>query len=121
VEIGASRALFISPYNVPNGHRGQATIGRASSTASYPARVTVIAPVGGGGLLSGAMPMGTITLARAHRRRRVKRVAVECPPQSPRADRPRAVARPSQTGLAANLEPGSITPGLVAAAQLVAR
>ena len=120
LEIGASPgALFISPYNDPNVIAGQATIGRELDS-QLPGEVTVIAPVGGGGLLSGLCLW-------ARSRSRVHIVGVESNESrgvSAAVAAGRIVRVPvGETiadGLAANLEPGSITPGLVAAAQLVA-
>jgi len=99
LEIGASPgALFISPYNDPNVIAGQATIGRELDS-QLPGEVTVIAPVGGGGLLSG------YAYGHDHARACTSSASsqtsrVECPPQSPPGGSSACPwARPSQTGL----------------------
>ena len=112
-------ATFISAYNDPNVIAGQATIGRELD-AQAPGEVTVVAPVGGGGLLSGLALW-------ARSRSGVSLAGVESTNSrglSAAVAAGRIVAVPVgdtiADGLAGNLEPGSITPGLVAGAQLVA-
>jgi threonine dehydratase len=120
LELGAARgSSFVSPYNDPLVIAGQATIGRELDT-QLPGDITVVAPVGGGGLLSGlalwarSRPGVHIAGVESSESRGVSTAVaagriVRVPVGETIAD-----------GLAANLEPGSITPGLLAEAQLVA-
>jgi threonine dehydratase len=120
LELGKREEVsFISPYNDPNVIAGQSTIGRELDSQA-PGELTVVAPVGGGGLLSG-LAMWARTRSGVHlagvessRSRAVSAAVaagriVRVPVGDTIAD-----------GLAANLEPGAITPGLLAGAQLVA-
>ena len=110
---------FLSPYNDPVVIAGQATIGRELDTQA-PGELTVVAPVGGGGLLSG--------LALWARSRPGVRIAGVESSQSRGISAAVATGRVVHVpvgdtiadGLAGNLEPGSVTPDLVAGAQLVA-
>jgi len=120
LELGrAPGASFVSPYNDPNVIAGQATIGRELDS-QVPGDLTVVAPVGGGGLLSG--------LALWARSRSGVRLAGVESSESRGVSAAVAAGRIVRVpvgetiadGLAANLEPGSVTPGLVAEAQLVA-
>ena len=53
LELGAAEGVsFVSPYNDPFVIAGQATIGRELDSQA-PGELTVVAPVGGGGLLAG--------------------------------------------------------------------
>ncbi len=120
LELGAAdEATFISPYNDTQAIAGQSTIGRELD-AQAPGELTVVAPVGGGGLLSGlslwARARGGVHLAgvESSESRGVSAAVaaggvVRVPVGDTIAD-----------GLAGNLEPGSITPGLLSAAELVA-
>ena len=120
LELGAAEgASFVSPYNDPNVIAGQATIGRELDSQA-PGELTVVAPVGGGGLLSGLSLW-------ARSRSGVHLAGVESSESrgvSAAVAAGRVVRVPVgytiADGLGANLEPGSITPGLVAQAQLVA-
>ena len=120
LELGAAEGVsFVSPYNDPFVIAGQATIGRELDSQA-PGELTVVAPVGGGGLLAGLAlwarsrpgvwlagvessesPGISVAVAAGH--------IVHVPVGDTIAD-----------GLAGNLEPGSVTVGLVAGAQLVA-
>ncbi len=120
LEIAAAdRASYVSAYNDPLVIAGQATIGCELDTQA-PGELTVVAPVGGGGLLSG--------LALWARSRPGVRVAGVESSQSRAISAAVAaghivhvpVGDTIADGLAGNLEPGSVTVGLVAGAQLVA-
>ncbi|GAA2589322.1 pyridoxal-phosphate dependent enzyme [Actinomadura fulvescens] len=110
---------YVSPYNDPLVIAGQGTVGRELD-AQVDGPVTVVAPVGGGGLVSG--------LALWSRRRGdVRLVGVE-------AERSRAVSEAVKAGrivevnvgetiadgLAGNIEPGSVTPGMLRRTELTA-
>ncbi len=120
LELAATeRASFISAYNDPTVIAGQATIGRELDTQA-PGELTVVVPVGGGGLLAG--------LALWARSRPGVRLAGVESSQSRGISAAVAAGHILQVpvgdtiadGLAGNLEPGSVTVGLVAGAQLVA-
>ncbi len=119
VLAAANGASFLSPYNDPLVIAGQATTGRELD-AQAPGELTVVAPVGGGGLLSGlalwARSRPDVHLAgveSSESRGLSATVAAGRVVQVP-------VGETIADGLAGNLEPGSVTPGLVAGAQLVA-
>ncbi|WP_131743016.1 threonine ammonia-lyase [Actinomadura roseirufa] len=109
---------YVSPYNDPAVIAGQATLGRELD-AQVEGPLTVVAPVGGGGLLAGLSLW-------ARRRGGVRMVGVE-------SARSRAVSAAVAAGrivevpvgatiadgLSGNLEAGSVTPGLVRGAALV--
>lgn len=110
---------FVSPYNDPVVVAGQATIGRELDDLAA-GEVTVVAPVGGGGLLAGLALW-------ARSRPGVHLAGVESSRSrglSASVAAGRVVSVPVgdtiADGLAGNLEPGSITPGLVEGSQLVA-
>ena len=110
---------FVSPYNDPVVVAGQATIGRELDDLAA-GEVTVVAPVGGGGLLAGlalwarSRPGVHLAGVESSRSRGLSAsVAAGRVVSVPVGD---TVA----DGLAGNLEPGSITPGLVEGSQLVA-
>ena len=120
LELGAAEGVsFVSPYNDPLVIAGQATIGRELDSQA-PGELTVVAPVGGGGLLAG--------LALWARSRPGVRLAGVESSESPGISVAVAaghivhvpVGDTIADGLAGNLEPGSVTVGLVAGAQLVA-
>jgi threonine dehydratase len=120
LELGAAEGVsFVSPYNDPFVIAGQATIGRELDSQA-PGELTVVAPVGGGGLLAG--------LALWARSRPGVRLAGVESSESPGISVAVAaghivhvpVGDTIADGLAGNLEPGSVTVGLVAGAQLVA-
>jgi threonine dehydratase len=120
LELAAAEgASYISAYNDPNVIAGQATIG-CELDSQAPGELTVVVPVGGGGLLSGlalwARPRPGVRLAgvESSESRGISAAVaaghiVRVPVGDTIAD-----------GLAGNLEPGSVTVGLVAGAQLVA-
>lgn len=117
LELAAAGAVYVSPYNDTSVIAGQATIGPEIDAALGPlaASVTVVAPLGGGGLASG---LGLWSAGREGGRARI--VAVE-------SDRSQAFRTaldagaitpfsPAPTvadGLGGNLEPGSVTFPLV--------
>ncbi|MDL4774638.1 threonine ammonia-lyase [Actinomadura xylanilytica] len=104
---------YVSPYNDPYVIAGQATIGRELDVQAADGPLTVIAPVGGGGLLAGLSLW-------ARGRDGVRVVGVESA-ESPavsaavRAGRITevAVGDTIADGLTGNLEAGSVTPGLL--------
>lgn len=132
---GAGRR-FVSAYNDPDviagqasigfeldvqlaerDGRGAADIGSDGAPAGPAARspLTLVTPVGGGGLASGLAVWG-----RERARRPVRLVGVEAVASSPVAAAvdagrivPVDVADTLADGLAGNLEPGSVTPGLI--------
>ena len=120
LELGAAEGVsFVSPYNDPFVIAGQATIGRELDSQA-PGELTVVAPVGGGGLLAGlalwarSRPGVRLAGVESSESRGISAAVaaghiVHVPVGDTIAD-----------GLAGNLEPGSVTVGLVAGAQLVA-
>ena len=120
LELGAAEGVsFVSPYNDPFVIAGQATIGRELDSQA-PGELTVVAPVGGGGLLAGlalwarSRPGVRLAGVESSESRGISAAVaaghiVHVPVGGTIAD-----------GLAGNLEPGSVTVGLVAGAQLVA-
>jgi threonine dehydratase len=120
LELGAAEGVsFISPYNDPFVIAGQATIGRELDNQA-PGELTVVAPVGGGGLLAGLALW-------ARSRPGVRLAGVESSESRGISAAVAAghivhvaVGDTIADGLAGNLEPGSVTVGLVAGAQLVA-
>jgi threonine dehydratase len=120
LELGAAEeATFISPYNDPFVIAGQSTIGRELDDQA-PGELTVVAPVGGGGLLSGlslwarSRPGVHITGVESSQSR-----AVSAAVAAGRIVRV-SVGDTIADGLAANLEPGAITPGLLGGVEIVA-
>jgi threonine dehydratase len=120
LELGAAEGVsFVSPYNDPFVIAGQATIGRELDNQA-PGELTVVAPVGGGGLLAGLALW-------ARSRPGVRLAGVESSESRGISAAVAAghivhvaVGDTIADGLAGNLEPGSVTVGLVAGAQLVA-
>jgi threonine dehydratase len=115
LSLTAQGAVYVSPYNDPRVIAGQATIGAEIDAALGSSAVTVVAPLGGGGLASG---LGLWSSGRAGGRARV--VAVEA--ERSRAFRtaldagaitPFAPEPTIADGLGGNLEPGSVTFELV--------
>lgn len=122
---GAGQGVFVSAYNDPLVIAGQATIGREldeqlagpegadPAGGTEPEPLTVVVPIGGGGLAAGialwASARGGVRVIGAE--------AAASPAVSAaiRAGRivPVPVADTLADGLAGNLEPGSITPGLL--------
>ena len=120
LELGrAEGASFVSPYNDPNVIAGQATIGRELDS-QLSGDITVVAPVGGGGLLSG-LALWARTRPGVHLCgvESSESRGVSAAVAAGRIVRV-AVGETIADGLAANIEPGSVTPALVAGAQLVA-
>ncbi|WP_116040864.1 threonine ammonia-lyase [Amycolatopsis palatopharyngis] len=113
LELAARGAHFVSPYNDPDVIAGQATLGHElESLLDEP--LTVVCGVGGGGLVS-----GVALWAAAHRNVRV--VGVEAEGSTAMASSVRAgevvridIGRTIADGIAGNLEPGSVTVGMVA-------
>jgi threonine dehydratase len=114
----AENAVFVSPYNDPNVIAGQATIG-LELDSRFSGELTVVAPVGGGGLLSGlalwARSRSGVHLAGVESSESRGVSAAVAAGRIVRVHVGETIA----DGLAANLEPGSVTPGLLAEAQLV--
>jgi len=120
LELAAAEgASFISAYNDPTVIAGQATIGRELDTQAL-GELTVVVPVGGGGLLAGlalwarSRPGVRLAGVESSKSRGISAAVaaghiVRVPVGDTIAD-----------GLAGNLEPGSVTVGLVAGTQLVA-
>jgi threonine dehydratase len=113
ISLAANGLAFISPYNDPNVIAGQATIGRELSDELTPP-FTVVAPIGGGGLVAGLSLWATTQPG-------VRIVGVEADASravSAAVTRGSTVPVPIATtladGLAGNLEPGSITPEIIA-------
>jgi threonine dehydratase len=120
LELGAAEgSAFISPYNDPNVIAGQSTIGRELDSQA-PGDLTVVAPVGGGGLLSGLV-LWALTRPGVHLAgvESAESRAVSAAVAAGRIVRV-PVGDTIADGLAANLEPGSITPVLLRGSQLVA-
>ena len=116
---GSKGAAFVSPYNDPAVIAGQATIGRELDSQVM-GELTVVAPAGGGGLLAG---LGLWAQSRAG----VHIAGVESTESRGLSSAVTTghimsvpVGETIADGLAGNLEPGSVTPGLVTGAQLVA-
>jgi threonine dehydratase len=106
-------AVYVSPYNDPRVIAGQSTIGRELDAQLDREDLTVVCPIGGGGL-AGGLALWASSRAGA------RVVAVEAEPSQPfRAalDAGRIVpvsSGPSLAdGLGGNLEPGSVTFELV--------
>ena len=123
IELAEERgAVYLSPYNDPYVIAGQATI-CAEITAQLPAHeatvqqpLTIVAGVGGGGLVAG---LG-LWAARLHPERVVRIVGVEARQSlamsaAVRAGRtvPVPIGLTLADGLAGNLEPGAVTVDLV--------
>jgi len=113
ISIAGDGRAFISPYNDPNVIAGQATIGRELSDQLTPP-FTVVAPIGGGGLVAGLSLWATTQAG-------VRVVGVEAVASravSAAVTRgsiaPVPIADTLADGLAGNLEPGSITPEIIA-------
>ncbi|MFC6885131.1 MULTISPECIES: threonine ammonia-lyase [Actinomadura] len=106
---------YVSPYNDPHVISGQATIGcELDSQAAGP--LTVVAPLGGGGLVA-----GLALWARERGDTRVVGVEAAASPAVSTAVRTGAITEVEvgdtiADGLSGNLEPGSVTPGILRAA-----
>ncbi|WP_084000124.1 pyridoxal-phosphate dependent enzyme [Actinomadura kijaniata] len=103
---------YVSPYNDPHVIAGQATIG-AELDAQAPGPLTVVAPVGGGGLLAGlslwARERGGVRVVG------VESAASRAVSAAVAAGRvvPVEVGDSLADGLVGNLEPGCVTPGVL--------
>jgi len=111
-------STYVSPYNDTMVIAGQSTVGRELETQTS-GPLTVVVPVGGGGLLAG------IALW-ARQRRAVELVGVEACASlavstAVAAGRvvPIAYGETLADGLAGNIEPGSVTPSLLGGARFV--
>ena len=115
LDLAAAGGTYVSPYNDPDVIAGQATIGRELDAQLAAGPLTVVCPVGGGGLCAGltlwagGRPGTTLIGVEAERSTAVS--------ASVRAGRVTGVAvgLTLADGLAGNLEPGSITPELMGA------
>jgi threonine dehydratase len=113
LELAAGGAEYVSPYNDTRVIAGQATIGRELDAQLGAGPVTVVTPLGGGGLASG---LGLWAAARGHARvvaaetesSRAFAIALEAGEIVPFAPAPTLA-----DGLGGNLEPGSVTFELV--------
>jgi len=117
LELAADGALYVSPYNDPRVIAGQRTVG-VELDAQLAGPLTVVAPVGGGGLLAG------LTLW-AQARGDVRLIGVEAAASrafSTSLEAGRVVEVPvGETvadGLAGGMEPGSVTLDIVRSAGL---
>ncbi len=113
LSLAVDGAVYVSAYNDPQVIAGQATCGWELGE-QVPGEVTVVVPVGGGGLLAG-------TALWAAGREGASVVGVEASASRALSAAVRAgrivqvpVAATLADGLAGNLEPGSVTPGLAA-------
>jgi threonine dehydratase len=127
---GGPGRRFVSAYNDPDVIAGQASIGfeldeqlEAVDDGERPQPLALVTPVGGGGLAAGLALWG-----RERARRPVRLVGVEAAASSPVAAAvaagsivPVEVEDTLADGLAGNLEPGSVTPGLIGTATTLAR
>jgi threonine dehydratase len=111
LRLARDGAVYLSGYNDPHVIAGQATCAW-ELTGQVPGEVTVVVPVGGGGLLAG-------TALWAAGRPGVRVVGVEAAASralSAAVEAGRIVEVPVAAtladGLAGNLEPGSVTPAL---------
>jgi threonine dehydratase len=115
----AGAASFVSPYNDPMVIAGQGTIGLELDVQSDD-ELTVVAPVGGGGLLSG-LALWSRTRDDVHLAgvESTESRAVSAAVAAGRVE-PMPVGDTIADGLAGNLEPGSVTPGILKNVPLVA-
>ena len=112
IELSATGARFVSPYNDPDTIAGQGTIG-FELFEQVPGVRTIIAPIGGGGLISG---IGLATSSQASAGVRVIGVQTDASPAMRAALQGTtsiAVQPTLADGLAGNLEAGTITIDLV--------
>ena len=114
LSLATSGATYVSAYNDPMVIAGQATIGRELDEQA-PGELTVVTPVGGGGLAAGLALW-------ARRRGGVRLVGVEaCASRAVsmaiRAGHvaPVEVGDTLADGLAGNIEPGCVTPQVIGA------
>ncbi|MFI7147324.1 threonine/serine dehydratase [Nonomuraea sp. NPDC050022] len=103
---------YVSAYNDPHVIAGQATIGRELD-AQAPGPLTVVAPVGGGGLVAGlalwAEGRGDVTVVGVESA--VSR-AVSAAVTSGRIE-PQVIGDTIADGIAGNIEAGCVTPDLI--------
>lgn len=115
LDLAAAGGVYVSPYNDPDVIAGQSTLGRELDTQLPPGPLTVVCPVGGGGLCAGlalwagGRPDTTLVGVEAERS-----TAVSASVAAGRVSDV-DVGPTLADGLAGNLEPGSITPSLIAA------
>jgi threonine dehydratase len=119
LRLGAGdETSYISPYNDPFVIAGQGTIGLELESQAG-GEVTVVAAVGGGGLLSGlslwAQSRGGVRLVGVESS---ESRAVSAAIAAGRIE-PIRVGPTIADGLVGNLEPGSVTPGMLATVPLV--
>jgi threonine dehydratase len=115
LDVASAGGVYVSPYNDPDVIAGQSTIGCELDEQLPAGPLTVVCPVGGGGLcaglalwagtrpdttLVGVEAAGSLAVSTSVRAGRVTDVEV---------------GPTLADGLAGNLEPGSITPSVIAA------
>jgi threonine dehydratase len=115
LDLAAAGGTYVSPYNDPDVIAGQSTIGRELDAQLPPGPLTVVCPVGGGGLCA-----GLAIWARNRPGTTLVGVEAELSPAVSASVRAGQVidvdVGPTLAdGLAGNLEPGSITPSLIVA------
>ena len=114
LELAAAGGVYVSAYNDPDVIAGQSTIGRELDAQLPAGSLTVVCPVGGGGLCAGlalwaaTRPGTTVVGVEAARSQAVS--ASVAAGRVTDVD----VGPTLADGLAGNLEPGSITPALIA-------
>jgi threonine dehydratase len=114
LELASARsATFVSPYNDAHVIAGQATIGRELEAVFAGEPLTVVAPLGGGGLASGlglwaSAREGVRVVAVEAERSQAFRAALAAGAIAPISPEPTLA-----DGLGGNLEPGSVTFPLV--------
>ena len=119
IELSESGAHFISAYNDPDVIAGQATIA-GELFDQVPDLTSVIAPVGGGGLIAGiGFSAASISSANGLHSVEVHGVEAEMSPAlstavAAGATVPIEIGTTIADGLAGNMEPGSVTVGLAA-------
>jgi threonine dehydratase len=111
-------STYVSPYNDTMVIAGQSTVGRELDTQTS-GPLTVVVPVGGGGLLAGialwAQQRGAVKLVGVEA---CASLAVSTAVAAGRVV-PIAYGETLADGLAGNIEPGSVTPTLLGAARFV--
>ncbi|MCA1781068.1 MAG: threonine/serine dehydratase [Dermatophilaceae bacterium] len=122
LEIASNEGRFVSPYNDPHVIAGQATVAaELLEQRDRPARhetITVVVPVGGGGLAAGMAHVLTVqpgwrTVGVEAAESRAVSAAIEAG-HVVRVEVGATIA----DGLAGNIEPDSVTPGLLADAHM---
>lgn len=113
LELASAGAAYVSPYNDPNVIAGASTIG-PELRAELSGPLTIVVPVGGGGLVSGlslwaaAEPDVRVVGVEAEASRALSTAVAKG--RVVEVD----IAPTLADGLAGNLEPGSVTPAIVA-------